>query len=797
MSRSEVKEINQAKQLINEGKFDDALKLMKDFEEKGDISLQDLVSWHLVKCYMFLQQYSFKELIELAEQTYTESIGLGNNLLSVDALYFMGLALVTTFNLEKAADIIKQGEDLLKSLTNEPLKDYKKREANIAFLKGVFYNSPAAERRNPDLALEFFEQSLALREKHGEKHEVAESLLFIAGILWYYKGEIDQAFEYLEHALTLAKENNMKFHIAYSLLQEAVYFGFKGELDLSIKLNEQSLVMFKELNNKYIIAGVLNNLAGAYRMKGELEHALECVEQSKGLYQKLGHLMAVANTYDFLIQILIEKGDLKRAQDYLNQLEQMNIELKNNYVNSIILFNKALMLKSSPRIINKGKAAEIFKQFLEDEDSIYEITMTSLINLCELLLFELNATNEQQILNEFQGYLSQLIDIVKKGRSYWLLAETYLLQARVSLLTLNMNKARRLFAKSQNLAEKYGLNLLAMRISNEHDEFLKQLDIWEKIKDSKAPLAERIELSHLNEQMKGMTKRREVKVPKLEAEQPVLLTIMSKEGKALLSNPFTADVTIDTSYFIEFLTSCTTFCDQILSESFDRVKFGQHTVLITPINSFSICYMFQGQSYSARQKLLHFSEAVKKEPDIMKLLKDAGSKNLEIKVNEIASLEEFIYDSFLSDPQQFQMPFKAYEGDGPFIFVSYSHTDRLQVYPIIDYLNKTGKNIWYDEGIPVSEDWKKSIVENLERCSAFLVFITPHIIDSEYVRKEISFALKKHKPFFSVYLKETELPSELEFEIGNIQFMKKYLIPETKFYTKLNKMLDPVLNEIY
>ena len=59
----------------------------------------------------------------------------------------------------------------------------------------------------------------------------------------------------------------------------------------------------------------------------------------------------------------------------------------------------------------------------------------------------------------------------------------------------------------------------------------------------------------------------------------------------------------------------------------------------------------------------------------------------------------------------------------------------------------------------------------------------------------LAFALKKHKPFFSVYLKETELPSELEFEIGNIQFMKKYLLPETEFYTKLNKMLDPVLNK--
>jgi hypothetical protein len=292
-----------------------------------------------------------------------------------------------------------------------------------------------------------------------------------------------------------------------------------------------------------------------------------------------------------------------------------------------------------------------------------------------------------------------------------------------------------------------------------------------------------------------MLRKREVEHPKLEVEQPVLLTIMSKEGNTLLSNPFTADITIDKAYFSEFLTSCTTFCDQILSESFDRVKFGQHTVLITAVDSYSICYMFQGQSYGARQKLIHFSEAVKKEPAIMKILQEAGNKNVEIRVNETASLEELIYESFLSDPQQFQMPFKAYEGDGPFVFVSYSHTDRLQVYPIIDYLNKSGINIWYDEGIPVSEDWKSSIVDNLERCSTFLVFITPRIIDSKYVRKEISFALKKQKPFFSVYLKETQLPSKLEFEIGDIQFMNKYLMSETEFYSKLTDMLNSILIE--
>lgn len=127
--------------------------------------------------------------------------------------------------------------------------------------------------------------------------------------------------------------------------------------------------------------------------------------------------------------------------------------------------------------------------------------------------------------------------------------------------------------------------------------------------------------------------------------------------------------------------------------------------------------------------------------------------------------------------------------------ICYAHRDKLEVYPNIDYLNKTGINIWYDEGIPFSENWKKSIAENIERCQEFLVFITPHILESEYVRKEISFALGKKKAFNVVYLKATKLPTELEFEIQDIQALHKYLMPDPEFSHKLREVLHNKLHE--
>ncbi len=46
-----------------------------------------------------------------------------------------------------------------------------------------------------------------------------------------------------------------------------------------------------------------------------------------------------------------------------------------------------------------------------------------------------------------------------------------------------------------------------------------------------------------------------------------------------------------------------------------------------------------------------------------------------------------------------EKPFPAYQGDEPYVFVSYSHADTERVYAELARLNDQGFNIWYDEGI--------------------------------------------------------------------------------------------------
>ena len=54
-------------------------------------------------------------------------------------------------------------------------------------------------------------------------------------------------------------------------------------------------------------------------------------------------------------------------------------------------------------------------------------------------------------------------------------------------------------------------------------------------------------------------------------------------------------------------------------------------------------------------------------------------------------------------------PFPAYNGDEPYVFVSYSHSNSSAVYPELAWLKESEFNIWYDEGIEAGTEWREEI----------------------------------------------------------------------------------------
>ena len=276
----ESEELIQARQLIDISKLDEAGQKLKSFEEMGEHTLHDKFFCLLLKCKLLSGRGLHEDVVKLAEQTYKESLVLENNFLSVDILLEMALALLRLGKVDKAFEIIKQGEEVLKTLTQELSAEYKQREAYIAYLKGWAYD----QKSDIDQAIKQFELSLSLREKLGTKNEIAQTLLGIANICMQ-RGEFDRALKSLEQGVVLAEESGNKGILGHLLHYMARFHSNKGELDRSIMYNERCLKIYKDINNKFMLARVLNALGHTYTMKGELYRSIRFYEQSLELFK--------------------------------------------------------------------------------------------------------------------------------------------------------------------------------------------------------------------------------------------------------------------------------------------------------------------------------------------------------------------------------------------------------------------------------------------------------------------------------------------------------------------------------
>lgn len=128
---------------------------------------------------------------------------------------------------------------------------------------------------------------------------------------------------------------------------------------------------------------------------------------------------------------------------------------------------------------------------------------------------------------------------------------------------------------------------------------------------------------------------------------------------------------------------------------------------------------------------------------------------------------------------------KPYEGDLPYIFISYAHANSPAVMQITEVLSERGYRIWYDEGIEVGSEWPEYIAEHLAKAGLMIAFLSNAYIRSDNCRKEMHYALSKKIPIINIFLEETQMTPGMEMQVGNVFALMKQNMTEEIFYTKL------------
>lgn len=552
MTKLKIKEFTQAEKLMIEGKFNEALKIVEDIEKREPLPVTELLTFRLLKSKILNKQGHYEKALKLAEQILQESQNLGQSLQEIDAIIEIATALDRLGRIDESLAVITQGEQTFQSLTQEfssksaqkkqPV-DFTKREASLLSCKAWVYIA----KSDFDRALEFLQQSLALRKELGHKQDIATAFNNIGIIYWYKgdfnralecyqqslllreeignkqdiaaslnnigaiygrKGELDHSLEYHQRSLVLREELGNKKHIATSLNNVGVIYFNKGELDRALEYYQRSLTLRKELGNKQDIAASLNNMGIIYMQKGELDWAWEHLEQSLTLFEEAGNNLYSSESLFSLVIVALEKHSLELARRYLQRLQEINSQEENKIINQNYRVAKALVLKTSTRMRNRAKSEELLEQVVEEEILNFELVITALLHLCELLLIDLRLSGDPEVLSELQARVTKLVDIAKKENLHWLLAETYILQSKLALLELDIQGAQRLLEIAHLTSQERGLKRLTIKIAYEKASFQEQIAKWEHLLERDASMTERLDLAQLEVMIMRMARKR-------------------------------------------------------------------------------------------------------------------------------------------------------------------------------------------------------------------------------------------------------------------------------------------------
>ncbi|MCK4845452.1 MAG: hypothetical protein KAS95_07250, partial [Candidatus Heimdallarchaeota archaeon] len=427
--------------------------------------------------------------------------------------------------------------------------------------------------------------------------------------------------------------------------ETAINFVSKG-VKLLENLDEKELYDFLGLLTAFVCLGKYYRHLGEYTKSHEkFTRALELADKYGDRFTSYSQIRHLGILYSMYIELLIDIEKFNQIPPFLDKFEKIANKEKNREMDMWLLLTKALVLKTSSRLRDWIKAIDYLEKVVNEKEIFVQITFPALLSLCELLLREIGLTGDLSILDELKKYINMISNLAEINNSFWWLAEASFLDSQVALLELDLDRAKNLLNQAQSIAEENGLQRLAMKISNEYDKMLEQIDKWEVYADQKVPIDDRLELLNLEESVANIARKKLISdSPK---EVPVMVLILVDTGIPLYSKKYKININIDEALVSGLLSAISAFTMEAFSseEGIERIKHKEYTIAIKPQSKLMFCYMFKGSSYHALKKLDRFVEEIK-DGEIWTIINKKMISNVTLNNSDNAIIEKIIENTF-------------------------------------------------------------------------------------------------------------------------------------------------------
>lgn len=362
------------------------------------------------------------------------------------------------------------------------------------------------------------QKALAISEEFGDKGGIGKSFARISQYYWVFKGELGIGLEFAEKALAAFEESGVKVLLSWPLNNLGWIAQLKGELDVALGYHEKALGLAEEVGSTQYIAESLWSIARVQQAKGDNNLALSNYQRCLKACEELGwnyfwSTYFAVSIYCQLTILSLDNQAIDEAKTYFQQLKQLKESTKrhSSWTRLNYLLSEAMLLKRSTRIRDKAKAQAIFHQMIDDEETFSWFKVPAMLNLCELLLFELRASSdeiaeEDPVLQEVKTLISDISSLAKDMPSYSLLVEILILQSKFTLIEGDLSAAAHYLDQARITAEEKELQVHAQKVAEEQHLLENQFDTWQELIQSNASFQTRLEQArfadYLQEAMK-------------------------------------------------------------------------------------------------------------------------------------------------------------------------------------------------------------------------------------------------------------------------------------------------------
>ncbi|MCB9730533.1 MAG: tetratricopeptide repeat protein [Deltaproteobacteria bacterium] len=269
----------------------------------------------------------------------------------------------------------------------------------------VLLGSASEIRFDHSVALEWYEQALAVYEHIGDDPGVSDTLNMI-GRLRFVHGDLDGAFSFFDRAMRHDEEAGDELRLASGYRRIGIILEERNELREALLLYERAAEIERRNGDRFALCRSLHHQARLHQRKEMFPEARELLSQSLAIKEELSDLSGLAAGYHELGNLDLRQGQYESALDAYSRALEIEEQLGDVPGIAVTQAQLGLVHRELAEYPASVKALSIAREIFYRLQSPYVTPMESTLDGLRVMV---NTTDFERLQSEARVYVGDLV----------------------------------------------------------------------------------------------------------------------------------------------------------------------------------------------------------------------------------------------------------------------------------------------------------------------------------------------------------------------------------------------------